>query len=483
MEATMRKAVKNNLLEIFKTIYEAHEVVKGFIDKKEYENAQNLLADCQDTAIQLGNLIEESEGEGFVTVSFLEEYCEALYEAATNLSEESNAHKVQKQLDKKIIKAENSVKNDINVKLEIVFMPYKASMWDSLESVWKAADEDPDCDAYVVPIPYYDRNPDHSFGEFHYEGGDYPDYVPVVHYEAYNLEQRRPDVIYIHNPYDGNNLVTSVDPRFYSNQLKKYTDKLVYIPYFVVASPNIRFNILGTPVCINSDNIILQSEGIKASALEVFRKSGYPDTHNIGKKIVALGSPKLDSAINAKRENFDIPESWKQILQNKKVVLYNTSISSALEGKAAFLEMIENTLQEFKESNDFVLWWRPHPLLEATYEAMNKSLCGRYRQILTSYKQQGFGILDQSNQLQRALAYCDIYYGDRKSSFCTLFCATGKPLVYIDTDIVGYTSDFKRDYNMTYRDNSNYDVLNRNANCDGTSGKKIHQYIKGKFFK
>ena len=29
-------------------------------------------------------------------------------------------------------------------KREIVFLPYKASMWDSLESVWKAADEDKD---------------------------------------------------------------------------------------------------------------------------------------------------------------------------------------------------------------------------------------------------------------------------------------------------------------------------------------------------
>ena len=32
-------------------------------------------------------------------------------------------------------------------------------MWDSLESVWQAADADPDCDAYVVPIPYYDTPP------------------------------------------------------------------------------------------------------------------------------------------------------------------------------------------------------------------------------------------------------------------------------------------------------------------------------------
>ena len=37
----------------------------------------------------------------------------------------------------------------MKVRKEVVFLPYKASMWDSLESVWKAAEEDPDCVAYV----------------------------------------------------------------------------------------------------------------------------------------------------------------------------------------------------------------------------------------------------------------------------------------------------------------------------------------------
>ncbi|MBQ7479431.1 MAG: hypothetical protein IJT01_11160, partial [Selenomonadaceae bacterium] len=46
-------------------------------------------------------------------------------------------------------------------KKDIVFLPYKASMWDSLESVWKAAEEDKEhCNAYVVPIPYADLTPD-----------------------------------------------------------------------------------------------------------------------------------------------------------------------------------------------------------------------------------------------------------------------------------------------------------------------------------
>ena len=133
-----------------------------------------------------------------------------------------------------MIAIENSVKNDIKVRKEVVFLPYKASMWDALESIWDAACKDPDCDAYVVPIPYYDKNQDGSFGQMHYEGELYPDYVPIVRYDKFNLAEHQPDMIFIHNPYDESNYVTSVHPFFYSVNLKRYTDCLVYVPYFTL---------------------------------------------------------------------------------------------------------------------------------------------------------------------------------------------------------------------------------------------------------
>lgn len=145
-----------------------------------------------------------------------------------------NENKIYKVLKKQLLKVENSAKNDITVRKEAVFLPYKASMWDSLESVWKAADEDENCDAYVIPISYYDKNPDGSFREMHYEADQYPAYVPITRYDTYDFEKHRPDMIYIHNLYDKYNLVTSVHPFFYSDNLKKYTEKLIYIPYFVL---------------------------------------------------------------------------------------------------------------------------------------------------------------------------------------------------------------------------------------------------------
>lgn len=42
-------------------------------------------------------------------------------------------------------------------------------MSDSLESIYLAAKADPHCDAYFIPIPYFDRNQDGSLGKIHYE--------------------------------------------------------------------------------------------------------------------------------------------------------------------------------------------------------------------------------------------------------------------------------------------------------------------------
>ena len=180
----MRKNQKKKLLDCVDSLHEAHKEIKETMQRKAYAIVQNILADCQELAIAIGEGIEQSEGAGCVTVSFVEAYCEALFcvseeirckqeTGKSNFSENNiNENKVCKILNKQLIKMENSIKNDITVRLEMAFFPYKASMWDSLESVYLAAKEDPDCDAYCVPVPYFDVKPEHSLGQMHYEGGE-----------------------------------------------------------------------------------------------------------------------------------------------------------------------------------------------------------------------------------------------------------------------------------------------------------------------
>lgn len=428
----MRKFLKNSILEIFQTMYEAHVSIKKMIDKKDFENVSVLLEDCQNTAVQIGTSIESSEGEGFVTVGYLEEYCEAVYEVATSISDDYSGNKAQKALDKKLIKAENSVKNDVKVRLEIVFCPYKASMWDSLESVWKAADEDPDCDAYVVPIPYYDRNPDYSFGEFHYEGGDYPNYVPITHYEAYDFEARRPDVVYIHNPYDEYNNVTSVDPRFYSHELKKYTECLVYIPYYSTTG-GMSEGQYKLSAYYHADYIIMQA----------------PKFHNFFdatlpyEKLLPLGSPKFDKIINICNNPPEPPAEWKAKMAGKKVYFYNTSLGGMLSNTKMFLHKMQYVFETFanRDKDDSCLLWRPHPLFESTIDSMRPQFKEWFAELKKFYLENDIGIYDTTPDITTTIAQCDAYIGDSGTSVTSLFGIAGKPLFILNNAITAPADD------------------------------------------
>ncbi len=48
-------------------------------------------------------------------------------------------------------------------------MTYKYSMLGSFESIFEAAKEDEDCEAYVMPIPYYDKDQEGNLTEMHDE--------------------------------------------------------------------------------------------------------------------------------------------------------------------------------------------------------------------------------------------------------------------------------------------------------------------------
>ena len=426
----MRKAQKAQLLEILQTLEEAHKAIKNYAGRRELEAARALLSECQESAVQVGSIIEESEGEDCPAVGLLEAYCEALYQASIGIPEEITAQRAYKMLNKALFQVEHSVRDEIPVRLEVVFLPYKASMWDSFKSVWKAAMADPRCDAFVIPIPYYDKNPDGSLRDMHYEGSQYPKDVPAVWYKDYDFDGRRPDIIFIHNPYDEYNHVTSVEPFFYAKNLKQYTEKLVYIPYFVLGevdpgSPAALEGILHfcmIPGVLHADNVIVQSENMRRAYINVLAKKLGEHTRPLWtSKILGLGSPKFDEVLNTEYEDLEIPGEWLKIIlkpdgTRKKIILYNTSIGALLRHNGSMLDKIQDVLRIFKENRDEVaLLWRPHPLIQATIESMRPALWRDYLQIVNQFQSEAWGIYDSSPDLNRAVALSDAYYGDSSS--------------------------------------------------------------------
>lgn len=451
----MRKAQKTQLQEDLKFLGQAHLEIKKQMEKGRNRSVCDLLEQCQQYAVRLGQRIEAVEGEGTSVVSLLEDYCELLYQIYLEIEQSGKSEKPEKCYKKlriQQIRIENSIKN-ICVQREIVFLPYKASMWDSMESIWSAAYEDPDSTVYVIPVPYYDRNPDGSWRKLHNESHLYPSYVPVTDYGNYDFAERHPDMIFIHNPYDDCNYITSVHPFFYSQNLCRFTENLIYIPYFILDEPepgdlNSEERIAAfclSPGVRNANKVILQSEAMRQVYINILMKTigaGYK-RKELEKRILGLGSPKFDIWRDTGKANLEIPKVWLEKLckpngNYKKIILYNTGINGLLSHGVKELEKMRSVFQLLRENQkEITLLWRPHPLLKATLESMCPQLSKEYQDLEEGYRAEGWGIYDDTVQTRRALTLCDVYYGDG-SSLIQLCRKAGKPVLLQNVEVTKY---------------------------------------------
>ena len=500
----MRLEQKKSLLEVVRLFYELHQEVKKSVQKKNEALATDLLIQCQQRGAELGNAIEAILGEGTESVSLLEEYCEHVYEMSTQIRY-INAAMCRGQLDQSIRKVEECLKTLSCEKPKLLFLPYKASMWTSFESIYQCAASDPDCQASVVPIPYYEIGDSLKEPVMRYEGDCLPTGVPIVKWEDYRLEEERPDIIFIHNPYDDGNNLTSVHPFYYSSNLKKYTQCLVYSPYFTF-SRYTRGRSDGyymTSGTVNADKILVQSEFVK----EIYKSYGYPE-----EKLVALGSPKMDAVVKENARPAEMPEEWKAKLSGKTVFLLNTHLSyfptSSLYVERYGFDFAqryhEQLMKAILNQPEYGLIWRPHPLLFTMIETRFPDCLTYARDLEKRMEESENCVIDRSGDYRAAFSCSDAMI-TTYSSMINEYMATGKPIMIFQTkptDEAGERSPmdlrtcyfkFKKDGGMPFKDflsmvqrgedtkrEERMQMLHGKAfaNLDGTAGEKIYASLK-----
>ncbi len=390
----------------------------------------------------------------------------------------------------------NLIKYQVNKKTNIVFMPYNASMWNSLESIWKVANNDETCNCYVVPIPYY-KLVSTSDGDtnaiFTYEGNMLPKYVPIVDYKNFDLQDLNPNIIYVHNQYDDCNNATRVESKFFSYNLKKYTDMLVYVTYGILGTYPVSFyksfySFIGTR---DFDKVIVQSPAFELIA----EYSGVDKS-----KLLSLGSPKFDALVNS-LENQQVSEYYINKFKDKTVLLWTTNLMKVINGRDNVLDEIEEVFKLIENNSKYGLIYRPHPL-ELIYIKSKAPECfERYNNLLNYAKIIPNIVIDTTPSYYEAFKISDALISDR-SSVLIEYMATGKPVLIYDIGL-------KREY---YNDNvfdifANYIVgeddmtihkfielvINKKdnnkqkrldalksviVNADGSCGEKIHNNIK-----
>lgn len=171
---------------------------------------------------------------------------------------------------KKIMRKARKITTDGTDKKKVVFMPFKAEYWDTMQPLWDKYSKDDNYEVIVQPISLYYKNIDGTVEEY-ISDRTYPDNVAITSGEEYNCYEEKPDEIIIQNPYDEYNVATTVHPKYYAKNLAMCTDRLTYIPYFITSeiqwddmrSDSSMNAYVTMPGVVYSDRVILQSENIK----------------------------------------------------------------------------------------------------------------------------------------------------------------------------------------------------------------------------
>ena len=419
----MRKKKKEQIVSLLQCYKEAHYTIRKGIEEGRSEEAISLLALCQEGMEKIEQDTEKELDGKAEREALFASYQEALYFSYLSLikKEEERREENLDRAESYFSKIEEEIVS-IPSKTLHLFLPYKASMWDSMESVYLAALQDPSCEALVMPITYYEKV-DGKFGKRINERAEFPMEIETID-EGFSLEEAQPEVIYIHNPYDDKNTLTSVDPRYYSFHLKDYTENLVYIPYYTIMG-KAGFGSLFMPIYRYVHHIVVQSEEHKKRLPKEVRE-----------KARILGSPKLDRALAYSQNPPEMPEDWKRIAGGRKIYYYNTVIEEMLRNPESFLQKMEEVFRLFKENPKYCLLWRPHPLLESSFFAVDTAYRKRFLELKLRYLTEEIGIYDSSAEPERAVALSSVYLGDETSSMAALFLTGGKPLFILDSTIL-----------------------------------------------
>ena len=409
------------LEECYRELSVMQESISRLILEDKVTEVLNTLGNVQQLAIDMGTMVESCKGEGFVTVNYIQEYCEYIFKLYEAIVNNAFDNKYLNDLFASLEKVKDSIDNHILERKEVLFIISHVEKWKFFRNTYNEFLKDENCDVYVMVIPYYYKNFDGTLRDMQYEAGFLVENVNVVKYDEYDFGLRYPDMIFIQNPYDGYNPVFTEHTFFYSSNIRKYTDKLIYIPTFEMESfkkenyreyLNMKYYCT-VPGVVYSDKVFLTSDNIRERYIEKLTEFAGENTRGIWEdKIVVVDCGIYEEDV------VKIPEKWNEVWNklntaDKKVILYHTGISSWIEYKEQMIVKVKSVLRTFLENKDSVcLIWRPHKLTEEILKEKCSDIYNEYMEIVNEYKKAGWGIFDINEDEDTVVSLCDAYYGD-----------------------------------------------------------------------
>ena len=362
------------------------------------ENA-NLIEDnltiSQQLAIDLGTLIEQVKGEERectkAVVGALESYCEVIFQCFQSISGTGSCSDgdnsgsafgsgtIYGKLKEMLDQVSHEIEKNIITRKEILFLPIGAREWKGFEKTYcQYSKQEKESDIYVVPLPLLTKDPLGQVAiseELIKEGlclEKYPTGITYTDWQSYDISQHCPDAIYIQNPYDAENPYLTVPPQYFASNIRKYTEKLVFIPFKDTGEfgekdgPDI-YNLkhyAAAPGVICSDEVIVQSENIKRHYINALVKYAGEDTMDVWKSKIVVreksysgelsAADKASTTLHISKDDNTMstdPENLVQSIKQKRI-LYCIGANELTEHKEDLIKAVSERFEIFHQNRE-----------------------------------------------------------------------------------------------------------------------------------
>ena len=426
-----------------------HEILLNKDSGLSYEDIITYLSELQNNIVSFGTLTESIKGEDCNTVKLLEQYLEVIYKVAKyvqkfdeGISYEASAENKYAECDEEVKDTFASISEAIDSEIvnrrSVLFLPVKAKHFSSMRMAYEMEAATPDTDVYVMPLPYYYKEYDGSFkDEMHIDTEEFiKANIPVTDYSRFDLSLLCPEKIYINSAYDEYNMAVSVDTRFYARNVKKYTEKLIYIPYFKLmefdrANYPCWYNMqyyCTVPGVVMADKVYVQSENTRKVYIDKLNEW-------VGdEKYTEIWEQKIDVYNESCEEH---SEDELRDAGSKKTIVWFVSAGSLAEFGDRYIEKAYRNLDVFALSKDKLkVLLISEPFLDEMIKTYSYELYKKWTGFIDEFNRSGIGeVVSQVEEKSvEALLKANAYYGD-PSYICKDFIAMKKPVMLQNAEV------------------------------------------------
>ena len=426
-----------------------HEILLNKDSGLSYEDIITYLSELQNNIVSFGTLTESIKGEDCNTVKLLEQYLEVIYKVAKYVQKFDEGISYEESAENKYAECDEGVKDtfasiseaidsEIVNRRSVLFLPVKAKHFSSMRIAYEMEAATPDTDVYVMPLPYYYKEYDGSFkDEMHIDTEEFiKANIPVTDYSRFDLSLLCPEKIYINSAYDEYNMAVSVDTRFYARIVKKYTEKLIYIPYFKLmefdrANYPCWYNMqyyCTVPGVVMADKVYVQSENTRKAYIDKLNEW-------VGdEKYTDIWEQKID-VYNESCEKHS--EDELRDAGSKKTIVWFVSAGSLAEFGDRYIEKAYRNLDVFALSKDKLkVLLNSEPFLDEMIKTYSDELYKKWTGFIDEFNRSGIGeVVSQVEEKSvEALLKANAYYGD-PSYICKDFILMKKPVMLQNVEV------------------------------------------------